>query len=69
MHKCWCKCKTCHICEKYYIWNPATCSCKIGKSLASIMGDSVKQELIQQILMKREQLVKQKISKFYLHLY
>ena len=49
--------------------NPATCSCKIGKSLASVMGDSVKQKLIQQILMKREQLVKRKISKFYLHLY
>ena len=49
--------------------NPATCSCKTGKSLASAMGDSVKQKLIQQILMKREQLVKQKISKFYLHLY
>ena len=30
-----------HICEKDYIWNPATCSCEIGKYLASIVGDSV----------------------------
>ena len=30
-----------HICEKYYIWNPATCSCKNGKYLASIIDDSV----------------------------
>ena len=29
-----------HICEKKYIWNPATCSCKNGKYLASIMDDS-----------------------------
>ena len=30
-----------HICEKDYIWNPATCSCKIGKYLLSIIEDSV----------------------------
>ena len=29
------------VCEKYYIWNPATCSCKNGKHLASILDDSV----------------------------
>ena len=29
-----------HICKKKYIWNPATCSCKNGKYLASIMDDS-----------------------------
>ena len=28
-YKCWCECKTCHICEKYYIWSPATCSSKL----------------------------------------
>ena len=27
--------------EKDYIWNPATCSCKNGKYLASIIDDSV----------------------------
>ena len=36
----WCKCKKCHVCEKNYIWNPATYSCKNGKYLASITDDS-----------------------------
>ena len=27
--------------EKYYIWNPATCSCENGKYLASIIYDLV----------------------------
>ena len=40
-NKCWCECKKHPICEKDYIWNPATCSCKNGKYLASIMDDSV----------------------------
>ena len=31
--KCWCECKTHHVCEKHYIWNPATCSCQNGKYL------------------------------------
>ena len=30
-----------HIYEKDYMWNPATCSCKNGKYLASITDDSV----------------------------
>ena len=30
-----------HICEKGYICNTATCSCKIGKYLAIIVDDSV----------------------------
>ena len=25
-----------HVCEKYYIWNPSTGSCKNGKYLANI---------------------------------
>ena len=25
--KCQCECKQHHIREKYYIWNPSTCSC------------------------------------------
>ena len=29
-----------NICDKDYIWNPAKCSCKNGKYLASIMDDS-----------------------------
>ena len=39
--KCRCECKKHHIWEKYYIWNPATCSCKVGKYLPNIMDDSV----------------------------
>ena len=29
-----------HVCEKDYVWNPATCNCKNEKYLASIMDDS-----------------------------
>ena len=38
--KCRCECKKRHVCEKHYVWNPATCSCENGKYLASIMDDS-----------------------------
>ena len=38
--KCWCKCKKRYVCEKDYVWNPATCGCENGKYLASIMDDS-----------------------------
>ena len=31
-----------YICENDYLWNPATCNCKNGKYLASIIDDSVK---------------------------
>ena len=24
-NKCWCECKKVHVCEKDYVWNPATC--------------------------------------------
>ena len=37
--KCWCECKKHKLCEKDYVWNPATCNCKNGKYLASIMND------------------------------
>ena len=39
--KCWYKCKKHHICEKGYIWNPATCTYENGTYLASIIGNSV----------------------------
>ena len=39
--KCWCGCKKHHFCEQNYIWNLATCSCEIGKYLATIIDDSV----------------------------
>ena len=29
------------MCEKDYIWNPATCSCENGKYVGSIIDDSV----------------------------
>ena len=66
------------ICEKYYIWNPATCSRENGKYLASIIDNSVlramklskkRQKQVQQILMKKMQSVKQKNSIFYLPFY
>ena len=34
--KCRCECEKHQICEKEYIWNPATCSCKNRKHLASM---------------------------------
>ena len=36
-----CECQKHHICEKDYIWNPPTCSCKNGKYLASIIDNLV----------------------------
>ena len=39
--KCRCECKKHHICEKDYIWNPATCSWESVKYLASIIDNSV----------------------------
>ena len=39
--KCRYECKKHDICEKDYTQNPATCSCKNGKYLASIIDDSV----------------------------
>ena len=38
--KCLYEFKKRHVCEKDYIWNPATCSCQNGKYLASIIDDS-----------------------------
>ena len=39
-NKCWCECKNCHVCEKDYVLNLATCSCENGKYLASTMDNS-----------------------------
>ena len=39
--KCWCECKKPHLCEKDYIWNSVTCSCKNGKFLTSVTDHSV----------------------------
>ena len=37
--KCRCECKKHHICEKDYVWNPATYNCENGKYLSSIIDD------------------------------
>ena len=39
-NKCQHEYKKIHVCEKDYVWNPATCNCENGKYLASIMEDS-----------------------------
>ena len=39
-NKCRCECKKIHVCEKNYVWNPATCNCESEKYLPSIMDDS-----------------------------
>ena len=39
-NKCVCECKKRHVHEKYYSWNPATCSWENGKYLASIIDNS-----------------------------
>ena len=39
--KCGCECRKPHVCEKNHILNPATCSCKNGKYLVSIIDDWV----------------------------
>ena len=39
--KCWCACNKHNISEKDYTWNPATCTCKNGNYLGSIINVSV----------------------------
>ena len=38
--KCRCECKKRHVCERDYVWNPATCNYENGKYLAGIVVDS-----------------------------
>ena len=43
-YKCRCECKNTkkhRVCEKAYIWNPATCSCEKGKYVTGIIDNSV----------------------------
>ena len=77
----WVQKTLCTVCEKDYIWNPATCSCQNGKDLACIMDDSVitcdeiielyneKTKTIPTKFNEKKQLVKHKISILYLHFY
>ena len=39
-NKCRCEFKNYHICEKDYVWNPATFNCENGENLANVMDDS-----------------------------
>ena len=74
--KRWCEFKKHHLCEKDYVWNPATCSCENGKYLASIMDDSA--ITYDETIMSFEKetrtistnfIENQEISVFYLHFY
>ena len=38
--KCQCEGKKNNVCEKDYVWIPATCNCENGKYLARIKNDS-----------------------------
>ena len=74
--KCWCECKKCHVCEKDFVWNPATCNCENGKYLASIMDDSaiICDEIVEPYeketdLNEKKHPVKHRFSIFYLHFY
>ena len=75
--KCRCEFKKHHICEKDYIWTSATCSCKNGKYLVSIIDDLVItcDEIIEETktvpanFNEKKQPVKHKLSIFYLHFY
>ena len=66
-----------HVFEKKYIWNPATCSYENDKYLASVIDDSVitcdkvidRTKTVQQVLIKKMQPAKQKISIIYLPFY
>ena len=69
--KCQCDCKKCHACEKDYIWNSSTCSCKNGKYLASLIDNAVItcEEIIEEKTKtnfneKKIQSVKQNVSIF-----
>ena len=44
--KCRCDCEKHHICEKDYVWNPATWNYENGKCLASVMDKDIFDETI-----------------------
>ena len=72
-----CECKKHHICEKEYTWNPTICSCENGEYLANPIDDSVilsdeiigEKKFIPTKFNEKRQLVKSKISIFYVHFY
>ena len=74
--KCRCEYKKRHVCEKYYVWNPATRICENGKYFASIIDDSMIpcDEIIESYdgetnFNEKKQPVKRKTFIIYLHFY
>ena len=79
--KCWSECKKMHVCERYYVWNPATFNFENGKYLANIMDDStiICDEVIKSCDEETKNIptnfneknwsVKQKVFIFYLYFY
>ena len=67
------------MCEKDYVWNPATCNCENGKYLASIIDDSAimcdevresyeeETKTVSTNSNEKRQPLRHKISIFYLH--
>ena len=76
-NKCWCECKIPHVCEKDYIWSPATCSCENGKYLvirnnSEITCDEIIEEETKTVTAnfnEKKKSVRQKIYIFYLPFY
>ena len=75
-NRCRCECKELDVCEKDYVWIPATCNCENGKYLASIMYDSaiICDEVIEsydkeKTCNEKKQPAKGKISIFYLNFF
>ena len=56
-----------HVCEKYCIWNPATCSCENGKYVAVLLMIQwlcvMKSKMLQKVLSPKpfQQIVSQQI--------
>ena len=45
--KCWCECEKRHVCQKHYVWNPATWNCENRKYLVSnVDGSAVTRDKI-----------------------
>ena len=62
--KCWCEYKKHHICEKDYIWNPATCSCENDKYLTNIKNSVITcDEIIEETNCWKKTIIKKVVCK------
>ena len=66
-----CECRKRYVCEKDYLWNPASCNCVNGEYLASVMDDSsimcdeiTESYYDEKILMKKSNLLMSKFLYF-----